>query len=389
MRRNLRRQTRAHGFSLVEALVALLLLVGVLASFLVGLNRLQRTVTIQADLASAAEDLRHTAGSITRMLRMVGCGGLPLAVPDTVGNLRPLAVDVVDNVAAVNGFVSSLSGESWRFTSGRRAAPGTDVLRIRGVMTSPSYDIAAGDFISPGRVLVSETSPWTGDSQTLSPPSSTADRPFLFALRSPLDLVAAHGGRRSYGQYRVVRVEGDVEVLNGPAGRVMQVGYDDSPAGVYAFLNPADRLELDRQDVVSGGFLDDLVFFVATNNYEKPSLYRLRVKRPGGRVRAEEMVPNVCNLQVAFGCDVNGDGEVGPSEWFLSAQNPQSPPVGALATLVQLRLSLVSRTQSPDRGWVAHPAPLENAPDLAPGEPHYRYRTTTVRINVRSHPAVR
>lgn len=379
------RRSCQRGFSLVEALVALLLLVAVLAAFLVAVNRFQRAVTVQADLASASEDLRHTTGSILRVVRMAGCGGLPIVAPDALGSLRPLAVDLADNSDSIDRFESSVTGESWRFVSNRQAVRGTDVLRIRGVMANPTYDMAVASFADPGMVSISETSPWSGDPQSLETPSSTNGRAFLLALRSPLEVVADFGSRRAYSDYRVVAVDGDAEINPGPEGRVLQFGYN---ASGYAFLNPSGSDDLAAKMVVSGGFLDDVVFLIATNNYGEPALYRLRVKRVGGRVTAEEVVPNVCDLQVAFGCDVDGDGEIDDSEWFLSAENPAPPSADALVSLLQLRVSLVSRTQSPDLGWQDGQEALENGLALEDEDRRYRYRASTIRINLRSHPKV-
>ena len=73
-------------------------------------------------------------------------------------------------------------------------------------------------------------------------------------------------------------------------------------------------------------------------------------------------------------------------EWFLSEGNAAAPTAAQMAGLREVRLSVVSRTQDPDRDWTADADMPENAANLSGGDLLYRYRTITVRVALRSHP---
>jgi len=371
------------GVTLVEALVALAVLALVLASFLVAFTRFQKAARVQADVASATEDLRHIAAAALRVVRMAGCGGLPIATPASEGAVRPVAVDIVDNHSSTDGLVSSLSGEPWRFSCNRAPVSGSDVLRLRGVTRGPVFDVGPAQAATTGQVSIPEESPWTGQPQRLEYPRSTDGRPFLLTMRAPLEIGGGAFGRRHYSQYRIVTVTGDAELVNGDGGRALHLSYD---ASGFSFLNPFGATDVDAQQVVGCGFVNDEALFIAANNFGEPSLYRVRVTRSGGRFVAEEMVPNVCDLQVAFGCDIDGNGEVRHDEWFLSGDRPGAPTEEELVSLMQLRLSLVMRSQSRDLGWRDGLEALENSSGLEAGARQFRYRSTTMRVNLRSHP---
>ncbi len=275
-------------------------------------------------------------------------------------------------------------------TANRAAVANTDVLRVRGVITTPIYDIIETNFPDSDTLNVSETSPWTGDLQELRPPSAASDRAFLIGLQSPLD-INSMGGVREYGGFRVVEATNDAAVVPvGPGTDYLPIDFNDTNSGGYAALNPSGTTTVIGSQAYSGGYLDDFIFYVALNGFGEPSLYRLRVDEPGaGPFVAEELVPNVSDFQVALGCDIDVDGDIQGAEWFLSERQPRgadSCPVGRPA-------------RGPHLGHQPHPGPgsrLDCLPRHA-GErarPHrralrYRYRIVTVRVALRSHPQLR
>lgn len=373
------------GFSLIEALLALTLLSLVVVSFLGFLGEMNDVVRVQGDLSEASEDLRNGVALLVRQIRMAGAGGLPLVAPAPDGGFRPLAIDVVDGVFDGRPLASSAGGGPWSFEPGRIPIEGTDVLRIRGVMTTPTLGLDAADFVDRGRCAVRPRSPWTGRDQALKIPHSTQGRPFLFAMQAPFTIPVGDGLIRDIGQWRVVEIREEVVIEDsGGVGR-MFVSFDDGPSAAYGSLNAAHAMAVRPAEVFSGGFLDDFVFLVSKNGYGGRSLYRLRVIRgDGGRVVAEEMAADVVDLQVALGCDLDSDGRVGEEEWFLSRHRSDGPSGAQMASLVQVRLSMTTRTREPDRRWSQGPESLENGPCVEDGGTGFRYRSMTACVMPRT-----
>ncbi len=388
----LTKQPVDRGFTLLEAMVSLLLLTVIIGAFLAMLNTFSGLVKVQGNIADTTENMRYTMAALVRVTRMAGTGGLPIVYPDAGGNLAPLAVDVADNVGATTTFTSAVSTDNWTAIAGRTPVAGTDVLRIRGVITSPNYDIFGGNFnapIDPTIVTIPETSPWTIDPlnpflNDMSQPLNSDGRPFLISLQFPLDIVPTSiGGLRRYASYRIVE-----------ATNVAATGTSPNQTQVFTFVdtayqsfNPGELAPVPSTQAYACGYLDDFIFYVAENNFGEPSLYRLRVDDSGaGPYTAEELVPNVSNFQVALGCDINIDGSLTDAEWFLSETTPAAPSADQLAALREVRLSVVSRTQDPDRDWTADADMPENAANISGNDLRYRYRTITVRVALRSHP---
>ncbi len=375
------------GFSLLEAMVALLLLTVIIGAFLAMLNTFSGLVKIQGNIADTTENMRYTMAALVRVTRMAGTGGLPVVYPDSTGNLVPLAVDVANNVSASTNLPSAISGADWT-SSARDAVPGTDALRIQGVITSPQYDIFGGNFnvpSGPTQLDVPRISPWSTDplnpiiQDEIGQLDDRSHRPFLISLQFPLDITPSIGGLRRYASYRIVSVTG---VDTTPLPNSVDLTFNDDP---YKSFNPGGVAPVTSNQAYAAGYLDDLIFYVAPNAFGEPSLYRLRLAATGGYT-AEELVPNVSDFQVALGCDINVDGSLTADEWYLSEATPGPPSADQLASLREVRLSVVSRTQDPDLKWTADADMPENAANLSGDDLHYRYRTITVRVALRSHP---
>lgn len=373
--------SHSHGFTLVEALVSLLLLSVIIVSFLSLLTTFSNHARIQGNLAETGESARYSIAALTRMVRMAGAGGLPLLVRGAEGGLVPLAVDLVDNAAGTNALVSSISGLDWGIRPNRPPIGGTDVLRIRGVLTTPTYDVAPGDF-SPGRLRVPGVSPWSGRAQELVAMPSGLGRALLVSMKSPMDIRPAIGGIRRYGLFRVV------EVTNNPSisENSLEISFDDGDAEAYAAENPGGATATIPSQSYAAGFVDDLVYYVARNNFDQPSLYRLRVHSPGGAVTAEELVPNVSDFQLALGCDVNLNQSIEETEWFFERPGMRGPTVDQFTALKEIRLSVVGRTGAPDPKWRSRVEIPENGSPLSGKALQFRYRVVSECVALRSHP---
>jgi hypothetical protein len=376
--------SRQRGLTLTEALVALLLLSVLFIAFLAVFDASNRLAKSQGNIADATENLRFSVGSLVRLVRMAGTGGIPVVYPsdaNTPPTLSPLAASGFDNVSAgVHTF------------GGRTALAGTDILRIRGVISGELYDIDGSIALATANQLViDEDSPYTSGIQELRAPTVATGKPLLIGLQAPLDIAPQSvGGKREYSNYRIVTVTGE-PTIDTTAG-TMTIPYSDStthktfnPSG--AWVNFMDGLAL------SAGFIDDFIFFVALNNAGEPALYRF-----DGTGNAQELVPNIANFQVAWGCDTNRDLAVtdvgqapGDDEWLNNVPGETFQPNAAgsgdqMAALRCIRVSVVARSQDPEMGWTETITLPENAPALTGDELRFRYRALAVQVLLRSHP---
>jgi hypothetical protein len=374
----------ALGFSLLEALLSLGMLSLVMVSFLGSLGEFRDVVMVEGDVCEASEDLRFAVGNLVRQIRMAGAGGLPLVAPGADGALRPLAIDVSDNVSPDQFLESSAGGPRWSFEAGRLPIEGTDILRIRGVLATPRYGISKADFVGQGRCRIASVSPWTGLDQDLDHPRRGEGRPFLFALQAPLTFSLGNDCSREIEQWRVVEIVEEPVFEDCGGYRSLNLAFDDGSLNAFTALNFGNASRVKPGEVFSGGFLDDLVFLVSENTFGGTSLYRLRPFRGGGgRVLAEEMVPNVHDFQVALGCDLDDDGRVADDEWFLSRQRPDGPTGEQMAHLRHIRLSIVTRTLRPDRRWQGGLKRVENGSRSPSGSRGFRYQMMSIRVSPR------
>ena len=130
----LARRARQRGFTLVEVtislFVTLVVLLGVLALFDFS-NRLSR---VQTNISDMQQSLRVAQSDMARMVRMAGCGDLPQSSPDGA------AVSVSNNVAD-SRHIGDPGGTLSGGDTSPEIVPGSDVLTIRGVFSTPVYQI--------------------------------------------------------------------------------------------------------------------------------------------------------------------------------------------------------------------------------------------------------
>jgi hypothetical protein len=367
--------------SLIEVLVSMLLLSIIIIGFLGFLDTFSDATKVQGNIADATESLRYSVASLVRLLRMAGTGGLPLVYADAGGAFQPLALSVQDNV----------DGSATFTYGGQVAMAGTDVLTIRGVINGELFDITGSAAVDQAnlKLTIPMVSPYTGNPQTLDDPAGIDGKAILITLQTPLDITpaTAGGGVRHYSNYRILGASG-AATTNADSWTIDYV--EDDPDGI-THLNMTGALAPFGSDLAyAAGVLDELTFFISENPAGEPALYRFT-----GVGNAEELLPNVANIQVALGCDADFDGEIAAAEWHLSADNGTAPTGDEMATLREVRLSVVTRSQDPDiklndasqAASANQDASMpENAADLSTDQLRFRHRSVTVRIALRSHP---
>lgn len=173
MYRTVTSQSQQRGFSLIELLVAMLLLViigGVAISFLQSASKVS---SHQVGLADRQVSQRGALEILERYVQKSGFGGLPI---DTTGRTMPtgVSVEVVNNV-----------GAGTRILVGSTTAPAveeeTDVLILRGAFDLPTYQVEPGGVTytplnaTTGDILVTNVTP-TGRTQDLAPLIAAVER---------------------------------------------------------------------------------------------------------------------------------------------------------------------------------------------------------------------
>jgi len=368
------------GFSLVEALLSLLILCLVIAAFLGMLINFSKITRIEGALAEDNERIRFAVAGLLGKIRSAGCGGIPLVYSPSEGSFEPLALDIVDNAPGGCRFSSSITGKIFSWTSNRPVVPGTDVLRLRGVLSGPLWDVGEENLSSPV-LSVPRISPWSGLPQDISSIPGGRAHALLVTGGIPLDIRVDRGAMLHGPSYRLVEIcEDPVKESNH-----LKIIFDDSETQGYRNLNPLMESHIEGEGISRAGLVDDLVFFIGENNFGERSLYRIRVHTNNGTIqRAEEMVPGVFDLQLALGCDEDLDGRVDADQWYCSAGRSDSPGIGVFSTLREIRVSLVARSGVIDREYSSRIIIPENGiqPDAA--ERDRRYRILRQRINLRA-----
>lgn len=144
---------RQGGFSLVELLVSMVVMVEVLIGVLIIFDSSSRLARAQTHLAELQQSLRVGQSELVRHVRMVGLGGLPITmlnlpdgqpnggspIYDTFGIFprSGYALSVLNNVEeeTIVGVVDPSAGSKGT----DRVLPGSDVLILRGVFSTPMY----------------------------------------------------------------------------------------------------------------------------------------------------------------------------------------------------------------------------------------------------------
>ncbi len=387
----------SRGFTLIEVLVALTLLSLILIAFLTILDTSARVAKTQGNIADSTENLRFSVAALVRTLRMAGSGGAPLVYEsNATGGMAPLALEVRDNA---NPATESTFGT----LNVVNRVPGTDVLKIKGVITRPMWEVQGANTgevtydsgANGGQIMVRYVAPFSLNMQgPLLVPNP--DSGIILLLQGERTLSATNGTTtvyRHFSDYRVVRVKSVTEVNAtsppAPTGtKDLQIDYstqhgDDNSDGIVIKVtdyNPSGTFPgLDPTTVMMGGILDEMTFFVGVNPSGLPSLYR----EDG---EPQELVPNISDLQVAVFCDLNLDGVKDAGEWFFTAANPSAPTPDQMLTMQQVRISIVARNADPELDWDEDMSPPENSPALSADERRYRHRPITVRVMLRSQP---
>jgi Tfp pilus assembly protein PilW len=123
------------GFSFVEAMVALLISVEVIIAGLALFDFHNKLARVQAQVSDMQQSLRIAQYEMVHLTREAGRGGFPAVLQAGTINESWGAVAVRNNVTSTNDHIALGNSASPRIVDG------TDVLSLRGVFSTPIYEI--------------------------------------------------------------------------------------------------------------------------------------------------------------------------------------------------------------------------------------------------------
>ena len=380
------RASRQRGFTLIEVTVSLIVTVIVLLGVLALFDFSNKLTRVQTNISDMQQSLRVAQSDSVRLIRMAGRGGMP------VGNLPDgFAVSVRNNVGKAVGDT---------LTIGDAGTPeivhGSDVLTIRGVFSTPLYQLNASGgtatfSVTPTAAPVSGTLHITGTTPTGIPQDLTAIKDAISKNRpEALILVSAQGS----DTWAVVELDpgnsdasnpADIKVGFKISGGLKTPAYSrfSSGGGTYpATLTSASFVGI----VEEYRFYVRRTFEIAGNDKSEmsPKLSRARAY-PGTQDPWDgsadswqtDIADNIFDLQVALALDTaakdpaaaacaagtiasddvncgiyeSADGE--GDDWMYNGEKTTDPALFANSELYYLRLSTLARTDRPDPNYTA------------------------------------
>lgn len=270
---------RQAGLTLVEILIALLLGLFIIASVISIFVFNKQTYTLNESLSRLQEDGRFVMeilGSRLRSAGYAGCYGdisAAAGIENVLNNQTTFAWNLTTPLQGYNNVAANLAINSTGTTSVATASiAGTDALVIKGmgeaapIASTPnntSFTIAAtNNRFNNGEILF----------------AANCDRASLFQATS-------------------ITTAGAVTTINHVAGGAFIPGNS---------LNTNNTYSTDAQI----GRLESFLYNIQNGANGRPALWERRLVVTGGNtvsLTAVELIPNVANMQLAFGVDTSGD----------------------------------------------------------------------------------
>ena len=362
-RRRFPRTRPEGGFTLLEVLVTLGVMVVVLLGLLALLEFNSRVARAQVNVAGMQQSLRVAQAGMVRDLRMAGRGGLPSFRPPDPDQTK---VDPYQGMLLPAGAALAVQNDVQTDPT-LAVVPGTDILTIRGVLSSTFYQVnPTGDGVIPNTgtasIIVRDISP-TGV------PQSTQ------ALQQAL--TACDGGACPEALLLVSAVNDDIQAV------VELTGGEAVPGGVQINFSTAGTHGADYLDLSPNGEFPTAFTAVAAVGIIEEYRYYVRDAAPAPRLsRARfypgtetphrgdpdnlivDMADNILDLQLALGFDQNNDETVTDAgdetdEWLFNDPDDLDEETalwnGPDRPIYYVRITTLARTDRLDPRYVSPP----------------------------------
>ena len=386
----------AAGFSLLELIIGLVIATEIIIAILTLFDFNNRIASVQTQLAEAQQALRVGQAEITRALHLAGRGALPGIVAPSpsaqivpaVRDLHRFSIRIQDSVPPSARLVPG-SGTS------PAILPGSDVLTVRGVFSTPLYFRNYFDKTTLVRgadghwvLELSGTTP-TNIPQDLAPWQDAIDNSRREAVLfvSGVDQAMFAVLEFSPADSSVDLVAGTATLHFAAAGSALTVAYarlNSPPPHAMTVLDPLDA---SLRNAANIGILEEYRYYIhdqladggapfAPNTRRAPRLARARFF-PGTEIPyandaanlKQDLADNVYDLQLAISGDLNADGTVfeGPApttgdEWLFNHPDDLAtvgnwmtilPGASEPAALSTVRLTQLATTERGDPRYVA------------------------------------
>jgi len=379
------------GFTMVELAVTMIVLVEIALATLLLFDASGKIGKAQLQVADMQQALRIGQYEIVKFVRMAGRGELPVTnKPGATLSANLFAgtsLALRNNVPVASGVIAGQAPTDPPGTlTNPRVFAGTDVLTVRGVFSTPLYQINYTDpkaftfnkVTGTGTITISSTSP-TGVPQpfdSINAPGSFADalgnrRPEALILVSALDDTI----------YGVAQLDPSNSSITGSApSQTAQLSFTTANVGNVP-LSANGVFPAGLKSVAYVGILEEYRFYVR-EVHAKPSDLSTELNPRLSRARFyagsdnpwngdvtnlyQDIAEGVLDLQIALGFDLNGDGVVtdnggGSDEVLFNspadsvASAPWSPLPSPFPPLLYIRVDVLARTNRHD---VQYRAPL-------------------------------
>jgi prepilin-type N-terminal cleavage/methylation domain-containing protein len=389
--RNHRAPSRHAGFSLIELIIVIVLAVMLMVGLLQVFDRNSLLAKNQTQVSEMQQSLRTSQNLMTRFIRMSGRGGLPAAINDN-GVIKFPALTVRDNAGTDGEPVEVVVG----LADSPEAVVGTDIVTIRGVLTTPVYQLVtvggALSLFDGGGGVTTDLSEVTSGAITISEISPTGRDQPLDALKDAIDLGLAEAlvlvSPIDEAIYAVVELDPGASDSNPGPGTVrvnfkVTNGVHPEYRNLYASGTDTDpELPENLTSAAWIGIVEEYRFYVRDNDPGDPMLSMARMfpgtEVPhGGLASASlDVAENIRELQVALGFDSilgealvdrNGDGDTdeddvvitetgngNDDDWLFNSSDddPTDAAWTALPELYFVRLNTLARVRAPDREYL-------------------------------------
>lgn len=335
------------GFTLIEAVVSVALLITVVGGLYTLLDRGNKLAKQETNVAEAQQSSRIGVFELSRVIRQARVGGLFFAN----------AILPISNNSGGGVNVTDLSGNSHYIRKG------TDVIGVRGILSGDKYIFASGDATCASgcatttSVTVTIHATSVGGVSNFTPGTAPSlinkTRPFYFVVATAAtDIVSVAGSDYLISQYMVGLVAADTSgAWYTQTADTFSFTMNPQDAGAKK-LNASAAVPASLDKPFLGGAIDDVWFFVdegptdqsASSLDTHPSLAEATLDPSTGTYDIQPLVGEVEDFQVAYGVDgVDGvlphDKGISPAKVDTSGTN-KDEWVGNVANEVSSTLPL-------------------------------------------------
>ena len=338
------RSKRHRGFTLIESLITLVVVLVVVIGLYTLLDRSNKLAKQETSVSEAQQSSRIGIYELSRVIRQARVGGL------FVGN----AILPIENNSSGGTNLTDLSGTS------HYVRKGTDVIGVRGIISGDKYYFASGDITCPGScatttsltVTIHSTS--TGGVSNFAPGSAPSlvnkTRPFYFAVAAGQNEVSTIGAKQYLVPTYVVGLVNTAGTWYTQTADTFAFVMNPQDAGAKK-LNAATGLASSIDKPFSGGVVDDVRFFVdegptdasSSDLDTHPVLAEATFDPSTGQWDIQPLVEEVEDFQVAYGVDgadgTTRDHGISPAKVDTTASNADEW-VGNVANEVSTTLPL-------------------------------------------------